>query len=254
MAKSPAGPGIYSPWTWRARRLIRQLRSATHRTVQNAIIQELIHELTKGSRRAKRKATWLRAQAKKQARRHASRAGAAIRRRTASTWDRLWFGPKHHCAPCDRDFRSLLQFNAHARAHQQRARQPAARTTTGRQKAVARTAASRQQRAAPEHAHAVPAAGARGRAVAAASRNAEKTGVPLGTRDLKNLAKQVTDVRDAGPQPRTRTAAAKPSVPARGTAANGTARAARAATTARKVTAPAAPRTAPRAPVRPGRT
>ena len=144
MARKQGNPvGVYSPLTWRARRLIRQLRHATHRSVQNALIQELMHELQRRRRKAQKRAGSVRkaasAYAKKTARKVAGRAGQGAGR----LWHRVWYGPRLHCAGCGKDFHNRLQFRAHSLAHQRQAMTTPARG----QKARGRPAPTVHQKA-----------------------------------------------------------------------------------------------------------
>ena len=288
MAKTSTGPGAYQPHSWRARRLIAQLRRATHRTVQNAIIQELIHELERGSRRARKQASWLRAKAKEQARRHAGRAGAALRKKAGEVVRTARYGRLHHCAGCSKDFRNKLQFDAHARSHQEQVqvtrgrvkrerdpqaangRQPKA-PAPARQKGKDRAAfeqwggdmrardlrenGQRPAREAQAHARNVmEAAGPKVHAaVGKVSRQATATGVPAGRKDLKrlkDLGKKVTEARNAPPSRTRATPAAKPAAAARTPATPKVTRAPRPAPAA-TVRPPRVPSAAPKLPVRP---
>jgi hypothetical protein len=220
MAKSPAGPGVYSPWNYRARRLIRQLRAATHRTVQNAIIAELIHELEKGSRRVRKQAGWLRRQAPQWGRKVA----AATRKRAGSAAHRVWHGPRMEC--CGQQFHNRLEFGAHAMRHRREGRQPAPgrpARATGRDRgylpgrgrlddggpaldlkhpaeAHAERVAHERKQAAAHARDVIGAAGKHGRAAQAAARSARATG-PLTAKDLREMARQT---RAAAPQSPTR--------------------------------------------------
>jgi hypothetical protein len=230
MAKEANPTGVYSPWNFRARRLIRQLRAATHRTVQNAIIQELIHELEKGSRRARKQAALWRGQAKK----YGGRAGSVLRKRAADVAHRLRYGPQLHCAGCDKQFRNKLQFAAHARAHQRQGRQPAlsraarapkrrgvpvvtardrgyipgAKPAQAGDRLPGRAAGRLHAPGTPmgdpragEHARdVISAAGKPGRAAQAAAQQAKTAGRPLTAKDLKEMAK---GTRATMPQSRT---------------------------------------------------
>jgi len=275
MAK-PQAPGTYSPWNWRARRLISQLRSATHRTVQNAIIAELLHELEKGSRRIRRKTSQWRQVVKNQlhtaVRLQGGRTVSVVRKRAAELKRRVRYGPQMTCDACPgKEFRNKLEAKAHVHAHAREAAAPKTRRARVEGPAIrsgVQTAAEGRKQKAPvkatpavrkqarEHARDImAAAGPQGRAVADASRKAAAEGRPLDAKDLKNLAKQVTTARDA-PASRSRTAA-KPAAPGRTPAAPARTPRARSASPARpergsyqetSARATAAARTAPVAP------
>jgi hypothetical protein len=238
MAKKEANPtGVYKPLTWRAKRLTAQLRRATHRTVQNAIIAELIHELTRGSRRVRRQAGQWRTQVRNLAGRHAARAGSAVRRNAGSMVRRVRFGAPMHCITCNKEFRSKLLFNAHAEAHKREqtlAPRNSRHLAAGRQGPVINsgmTLARRQHaspaqgtpiripvRMRPARAHAAATLAAAGPEMAktartAAAKAAGPDGRPLGAKDLKAMAQQVTATRNAPPARTARKPAARPAEP-----------------------------------------
>jgi hypothetical protein len=288
MAKSPAGPGIYSPWNRRARSLIAQLRKAKHWSVQNAIMEELRHLHQKGSRRVRQAPGWLRRQAPQWGRKVAQ-AGRRQGGRAAKAVRAARSAPPMRCS-CGQAFRSRLLFSAHARAHQREASRP----QQGRQRASAKTArpgkGTRQTEAQRAQNHArdvIGAAGKPGRAAQARAKTAAATGQPVTARDLREMAK---GTRATMPQSRTarahasgramdpavlKAARATPQTPASraksreqailrrslrsrdGAAARAASRTTPRVAPALKL-APAAPARAPRAPrsapVRPGRT
>jgi hypothetical protein len=274
MAKKEANPtGVYRPLTWRAKRLTAQLRRATHRTVQNAIIAELIHEMTKGSRRVRKQASLWGAKVKQHARQAGGRAGTAARKRVADVGRRVRYGPPMHCVACNKSFRSKLLFNAHAEAHKRaqagRQRPGNARRVQGPEinTGIIPGGASRAR------AHAASVLGVAGPQKAKAARTAAAkaagpAGRPLGAKDLKAMAKQVTETRNAPPARPAETAgpARKPAATRTPASARTPAAAARAAadpqmprpgrpaatTTRPPVRAPRTPSAARTAPARPG--
>jgi hypothetical protein len=202
MAKNTNPTGVYAPLNRRARKLVRQLRAATHRAVQNAIIQELLHEMQKGSRRVRKQSAFWGAQVKKHARQAGGKAGAALRKRAAEVVRTARYGPKMHCA-CGESFRSRLLFNAHARAHQREQRPLPGRpgTTYRAQSPKGRQAKPATRKKAQAHARNVMhAAGPqKSAAVRKATAQVAATGQPLRAKDLKDLAKQA---RTAPPRQR----------------------------------------------------
>ena len=109
--------GTYQPLTWKARRLLAQLRRATHRSVQMAIIQELIRELSDGKKKAKKMKDRLKDQLKTKTKQRAGRAGRAVRN----------VGRNQRTCSCGQRFHNDLQFKAHALSHQRAAQQPQGR-------------------------------------------------------------------------------------------------------------------------------
>jgi hypothetical protein len=209
MAKAAAGPGIYRPLSRRARKLISQLGHATHASVQNAYIQEIIHEIEKGSRRVRKAGaqgakagSWLSGQIRAALLKAAKRGGAAVRKAAGNLHHALRYGARLECShpQCKgQQFRNRLQFGAHARGHQ---REAAARPQ-GRQGAKALTERQRARLHAADH---ISAAGRQGRAAQAAARKATAAGRPLGGKDLKAMARGVTAARNTPPSPSSRPA------------------------------------------------
>jgi hypothetical protein len=194
MAKSPAGPGIYSPWNRRARSLIAQLRKAKHWSVQNAIMEELRHLHQKGSRRVRQAPGWLRRQAPQWGR----KVTQATRRHAGSVAHRIRYGARMHCAGCGQQFHNRLQFAAHARTHRRdTVRAPRG---SGPLRAGQGAAKARARQKAKAHARdVIGAAGAQGRAAQARAKTAKATGRPLTAKDLREMAK---GTRTAAPRSR----------------------------------------------------
>ena len=110
-----------SPLTWKARRLLAQLRRATHRSVQMAIIQELIRELSKGKEKTKKLKDRLKAQLKAKTKQRAGRAGHAVRN----------VGRKQRTCSCGKTLHNDLDVKAHALSHQREDRQAPGRRQAG---------------------------------------------------------------------------------------------------------------------------
>lgn len=184
MAK-PAGH--YKPHSLRARKLIRQLRRATHKSVQHAIIRELIHEIERGGRRIGGQARKLTAKLRQQAGRITGRQ------------------PRRSCSACGRTFRNDLQFAAHGEHHAREARERDGRA--GASRGPERTQHDRARGHARDHLVAAGRVTPDGRAVPARQRPgpdgryAYDTEVgritgdrPLSERELRDV---VTDAKEA---------------------------------------------------------
>ena len=184
--------GTYQPLTWKARRLLAQLRRATHRSVQMAIIQELIRELSDGKKKAKKMKDRLKDQLKTKTKQRAGRVGRAVRNA----------GRNQRTCSCGQKFHNDLQFKAHALSHQRAAQQPQGRQQAQRngrpQTARTRPAAAQgQPQRQPRTQESIAREHARDHLVAAGRMTpdgrrltpAAQGGSVLTTRDLKARAK-----------------------------------------------------------------
>src|ERR1035441_4293283 len=128
MARSSS---TYQPLTWKARRLLAQLRRATHRSVQMAIIQELIRELSKGKEKSKKLKDGMKAPLKAKTRQRAARAAHAVRN----------VGRKQRTCSCGKPLHNDLDVKAHALSHQREDRQAPGRRQAGLMRSEEHTSA-----------------------------------------------------------------------------------------------------------------